>query len=57
MATHDLPGLCMQEKQKLQACMQAGTKASKLHEEALEEGEQREEELKKVRLLPEYHAT
>ena len=52
MANHDLPALCMQEKQKLQACMQAGKKASKLHEEALEEGEQREEELKKARLLP-----
>lgn len=47
----------MQEMQKLQACMQAGKKASKLHEEALEEGEQREEELKQARLFPEYHAT
>lgn len=57
MANHDLPVLCMQEKQKLQARMQAGKKASKLHEDALEEGQQREEELKKARPFSKYRAT
>lgn len=57
MANHDWLVLCMQEMQKLQACMQAGKKASKLHEEALEEGEQREEDLKQARLFPDYHPT
>lgn len=43
-----MPPSYMQEMQRMQACMQAGQRASKMSEEAFEEAERREEELKQA---------